>query len=92
MAATEKRNEIGFDKQKIADVFKHWYTVPSYQRHYVWDSDNVDDLLSDFERNYQEHKDDEYFLGSYIYQDKGSEYDLLDGQQRITTLFPFLLF
>lgn len=92
MAAVEKRNEIGFDKQTIADVFKHWYTVPSYQRHYVWDSDNVDDLLSDFERNYQEHKDDEYFLGSYIYQDKGSEYDLLDGQQRITTLFLLFAF
>lgn len=92
MAAAEKRNEIGFDKQTIADVFKHWYTVPSYQRHYVWDSDNVHDLLSDFELNYQKHKDDEYFLGSYIYQDKGNEYDLLDGQQRITTLFLLFAF
>ena len=87
-----KKNEIGFYKLKIADVFKCWFTVPSYQRHYVWDSDNVNDLLSDFEDNYIEHKEDEYFLGSYIYQDKGNEYDLLDGQQRITTLFLLFAF
>lgn len=31
--------EIGFGKQTIAKVFEEWYTVPSYQRHYVWESD-----------------------------------------------------
>ena len=30
--------EIGFGKQTIAKVFEEWYTVPSYQRHYVWES------------------------------------------------------
>ena len=88
----KEKNEIGFGKESIATVFKHWYTVPSYQRHYVWDSDNVDDLLTDFELNYQEHKNDEFFLGSYIYQDRGNEFDLLDGQQRITTLFLLFAF
>lgn len=36
--------EIGFGKQTIAQVFEEWYTVPSYQRHYVWESDNVNDI------------------------------------------------
>lgn len=36
--------EIGFGKQTIAQVFAEWYTVPSYQRHYVWESDNVNDI------------------------------------------------
>ena len=84
--------EIGYGKNTIEDVFKEWYTVPSYQRHYVWDSDNVNDLLNDFVDNYQEHSNEEYFLGSYIIQNKVGDNDLLDGQQRITTLFLLFAF
>lgn len=79
--------EIGFGKQSIDKVFEEWYTVPSYQRHYVWESDNINDMLEDFASNYIEHNNEEYFLGSYIIQSKDKSNDLLDGQQRITTLF-----
>ena len=84
--------EIGFGKNTISKVFDEWYTVPSYQRHYVWDSDNVNDLLNDFLDNYKEHGNEEYFLGSYIIQNKVGDNDLLDGQQRITTLFLLFAF
>lgn len=84
--------EIGFGKQTIAKVFEEWYTVPSYQRHYVWESDNVNDVLDDFASNYIEHAKEEYFLGSYIIQSKSNNNDLLDGQQRITTLFLLFAF
>lgn len=84
--------EIGFGKNTISKVFSEWYTVPSYQRHYVWDSDNVNDLLNDFNDNYKEHGAEEYFLGSYIIQNKVGDNDLLDGQQRITTLFLLFAF
>ena len=84
--------EIGFGKQTITQVFAEWYTVPSYQRHYVWESDNVNDMLDDFASNYIEHAKEEYFLGSYIIQSKDNNNDLLDGQQRITTLFLLFAF
>lgn len=84
--------EIGFGKQTIAKVFEEWYTVPSYQRHYVWECDNVNDMLEDFSANYIEHDNEEYFLGSYIIQSKNQNNDLLDGQQRITTLFLLFAF
>lgn len=84
--------EIGFGKQTIAEVFEEWYTVPSYQRHYVWESDNINDMLEDFAANYIEHNNEEYFLGSYIIQSKNKNNDLLDGQQRITTLFLLFAF
>ena len=84
--------EIGFGKQTIAEVFEEWYTVPSYQRHYVWESDNINDMLEDFTSNYAEHGNEEYFLGSYIIQNKEQNNDLLDGQQRITTLFLLFAF
>jgi len=49
-------------------------------------------MLDDFASNYIEHAKEEYFLGSYIIQSKDNNNDLLDGQQRITTLFLFLRF
>jgi len=74
--------EIECKKKQLKDVFKAWYSVPAYQRHYVWEDDNINDLLCDFADNYIERKDDEYFLGSYIIQKKDDCFDLLDGQQR----------
>jgi len=85
-------NEIKSEKVNIAKVFEEWYTIPSYQRNYVWDSDNVLDLLNDIKDNYIEHENDEYFLGSFIKQSKDEVNDLLDGQQRITTLFLLFAF
>lgn len=76
--------EIGFGKQTIAKVFEEWYTVPSYQRHYVWESDNVNDMLDDFASNYIEHAKEEYFLGSYIIQSKSNNNDLLDGHSSVS--------
>ena len=87
-----KNHEIGYGKQNIGDVFNEWYTVPSYQRNYVWESDQIEDFLNDMEDNYEEHANDEYFLGSFIIQNKKDNNDLLDGQQRITTLFLFFAF
>ncbi len=80
---------IDYGKLPIIEIFNDWYTVPSYQRHYVWETDNVMDMLYDFKDGMEHHPNDEYFLGSYIYQGNEADKnkDLLDGQQRITTLF-----
>lgn len=84
--------EIKSKKINVKDVFNEWYTVPSYQRHYVWEEDNITALLEDVKENYIERADEEYFLGSYIIQSKDGNNDLLDGQQRITTLFLLFAF
>ena len=81
--------KIEYGKLSVIDIFNDWYTVPSYQRHYVWEPDNVQELLYDFKDAMKEHPNEEYFLGSYIFQNNTNDCnkDLLDGQQRITTLF-----
>ena len=81
--------KIEYGKLSVIDIFNDWYTVPSYQRHYVWEPDNVQELLYDFKDAMKEHPNEEYFLGSYIFQNNKTDgnKDLLDGQQRITTLF-----
>jgi uncharacterized protein with ParB-like and HNH nuclease domain len=86
-------NEIKSDKLYIKDIFARWYRIPEYQRPYVWGKDQVNDLLDDISFAQQNDDKAEYFLGSIVFQTKKTENedyqedDLLDGQQRMTTLF-----
>ena len=63
------------------------YEIPPYQRPYSWEKANVEQLLEDVWEAY-EAKDEEYFIGSLITieREKGRRYDVVDGQQRLTTL------
>jgi uncharacterized protein with ParB-like and HNH nuclease domain len=63
------------------------YEVPPYQRPYSWEKENVQQLLDDIWEAYTE-KDSEYFIGSLITieRERDRRYDVVDGQQRLTTL------
>jgi hypothetical protein len=75
----------------VADVFKSFYVVPDYQREYVWEADQVEQLLSDIHNELaatDAAKAPEYFIGSIVVcPGIGGVQDLIDGQQRMTTLF-----
>lgn len=88
------KTTIDCDKSYIKDIFTNWYSIPTYQRPYVWDTDQVVELL-DCIKNAYEKKEEQYFIGSIVYKKsekevdgvKYDEFELLDGQQRITTIF-----
>jgi Protein of unknown function DUF262/Protein of unknown function (DUF1524) len=63
------------------------YEIPPYQRPYSWEQENVQQLLEDVWEAY-EAGDSEYFIGSLITIEKERDrrYDVVDGQQRLTTL------
>lgn len=64
-----------------------WFNVPSYQRPYVWGEDNINELLDDILYAFENDSQDTYFMGALVLQNKeNDEYDILDGQQRLTTL------
>lgn len=82
MAAIESKDET------VLDVFKSFYVVPNYQREYVWDGDQVDQLLRDIRTEQLEGDNTEYFIGSIVICPRADgAFDLIDGQQRTTTLF-----
>jgi uncharacterized protein with ParB-like and HNH nuclease domain len=70
------------------------FQIPKYQRPYSWLDEQVDQLWDDlytaFENNQQDQGNDgNYFLGSIIVvspESTSSYFDVVDGQQRITTL------
>ena len=82
-------NKIESGKLYIKEIFNKWYRIPEYQRPYVWGKDQINDLLDDISFAQQNDNDAEYFLGSIVFQsdDESIGVDLLDGQQRLTTLF-----
>ncbi|MYB34793.1 MAG: DUF262 domain-containing protein, partial [Gammaproteobacteria bacterium] len=75
--------------KKIMEVFSSSYTftIPVYQRPYAWETDEVEDLLTDL-MDAQKNPDNFYFLGSIVLvkKDGDSNSQVVDGQQRLTTL------
>ena len=78
----------------VAELFKDFYSVPDFQREYVWKTDNVKKLFYDIvEELYDDDEpdnDSEYFLGSIVvFRDESGTFQLVDGQQRLTTIYMF---
>lgn len=66
------------------------YSIPNYQRPYAWKKEQVEQLWYDILEAYQNNKsapdsDLNYFLGSIVVVGK-NDYEVVDGQQRLTTL------
>lgn len=85
-------SEIKAAKKEIKSIFSDfWFLVPGYQRSYVWETDNIQDLLDDLWFAYENKPENEYFLGSLVLKKTNkedfNEYEVLDGQQRLTTFF-----
>lgn len=63
--------------------------VPLYQRLFVWEEEQIDQLLQDLARAYLTNKDSPYYIGTltvFRNRERQSAWELVDGQQRITVL------
>ena len=66
------------------------YVVPIYQRNYAWKKDEIEQLLNDI-NDVSDNYDGKYYLGSLIVNQLGPEaFEVIDGQQRLTTLYLLL--
>lgn len=83
-------SEISGSKIALKDLFgdKYYFNIPEYQRPYSWQKEHCQQLFDDIS---QADRDREYFLGTVILQKIDtigtiSRYDVIDGQQRLTTI------
>jgi hypothetical protein len=67
--------------KRLSDLINAGLTIPPYQRPYKWKSNNVIQLLDDIFENVIQNKKT-YRIGSVILHEK----DIVDGQQRLTTI------
>ncbi|WQX72313.1 DUF262 domain-containing protein [Helicobacter pylori] len=74
----------------LATEFKAYYQIPIYQRPYQWTEENCEKLLDDLFSSYEYYKGSDYFCGSLVLvksdpRSKTEIYDIVDGQQRLST-------
>lgn len=68
------------------------YVVPRFQREFSWGEDEVTELWRDLVSNISTKdgklENQEYFIGSLVLvgEDKSTEFKIVDGQQRLTTI------
>lgn len=80
-------------KYSIEEAFREcFYIVPDYQREYVWTDKEVHQLLEDIGEQIDAGTTREYFIGTVLVSptDQKNQYEVIDGQQRLTTFFLLL--
>ena len=80
-------------KYSIEEAFREcFYIVPDYQREYVWTDKEVQQLLEDINEQIDAGSTREYFIGTVLVSptDQKNHYEVIDGQQRLTTFFLLL--
>lgn len=68
------------------------YRVPPFQRDYSWTEDEWDDLWQDILNLFEEDGDPAHYMGYLVFQSSDNKrFDIIDGQQRLTTLSILIL-
>ena len=75
-------NQILLETKLVGEIEGTFY-VPSYQRGYRWGEDEVLRLLNDVYTNGKKN----YCLQPVVVRKSNDSYELIDGQQRLTTLY-----
>ena len=77
------------DKETLFDTEVH-YVIPRYQRAYAWEDKEIVQLIDDINDS-----TGDYYIGSLVVakvkgkvKGKVETYEVVDGQQRLTTLYP----
>ncbi|MFP6198487.1 DUF262 domain-containing protein [Helicobacter pylori] len=84
--------KIESEDSYLQDILKDklYYQIPIYQRPYQWTEKNCEKLLDDLFEDYEKDGKSDYFCGSLVLvksdpNSKTETYDIVDGQQRLST-------
>lgn len=94
-------SKLNIDQKTIAGLFadkKSDFLIPDYQRPYAWEDSECQTLWEDIfnfafpENDYSkfDSNSDEYFLGPIVTFKNDNKMEVIDGQQRLTTLMLLL--
>lgn len=64
----------------------NYFAIPPFQRPYSWDDENIEQFWDDV----TVHGDTDYFIGSMVVYEEDKRLNIVDGQQRLTTITLFL--
>ena len=72
----------------LPEIFQYFtpLVIPAYQRCYAWEDKHIKDLIQDME-DVKRFSSDEHFTGTIVLSEDRECYLIVDGQQRLTSLF-----
>ena len=77
-------NDIYFSNRGVSILYK----IPIYQRNYAWEREEIYALIKDV---YDSLKKSVYYIGTLVtYKRDENIYEIIDGQQRLTTIYIIL--
>lgn len=71
----------------LSSVNNFLFCIPTYQRPYVWEEEQISKLLSDCLNAFKQHPEKPYYLGTILTDTSALNAELIDGQQRFTSLW-----
>lgn len=89
---------MGNTEKTVIEVLKDNYFIPAYQRGYRWDEIQVGEFIDDLHRFHQKMKsgnigaNDYYCMQSLVFKRENNKNIVIDGQQRLTTLYILISF
>ena len=86
---------IEVNKQSVKQLLEtgkvNKFIIPEYQRPYAWTDEQIQTLFEDLAEYTGNNNENTYFLGTIVsYENDNGEQEIIDGQQRITSLFLLL--
>lgn len=91
-----KEQKYPLEEQSIYQIYLEsqdpkTYTIPIYQRNYAWEEDEITALIKDVHDSFLKDKKAFYYIGTLVTYKRGdNEYEVIDGQQRLTTIYIIL--
>lgn len=87
-------NNFVHQLRTLPEIFEgSFFCIPDYQRGYAWDEKQIDELLKDIDHLLLDSSAVRHYTGTIVLsQSKNlmNQYNIVDGQQRLTTLVIFL--
>ncbi|MFD2203046.1 DUF262 domain-containing protein [Shivajiella indica] len=75
--------------KNVAEIIQKSYVIPFYQRNYNWGNAEISQFIQDIYESYINNPKQNYYIGSlevYAGSNKQGRQEVIDGQQRLTTI------
>lgn len=81
------QNKFHTSIESLATLDGFDFSIPTYQRPYVWGDEQLKKLLDDFYTSFKQSNISIYYVSTFLTKEENQHAELIDGQQRFTTLW-----
>ena len=96
MTSSKMEKTLPLEERSIKNLYLEspntiTYVIPVYQRNFAWGEDQISELVNDVYGSYRKDSKAPYYIGTLVtFTRADSLYEVIDGQQRLTTVYLLL--